>query len=90
MSKRDCDHRRQTSLIQAYRNLLSDTSASILAVSTLRNSLSMYFFLIACFINSSPEVTFRTALVIKVWRAICRSQRLRALRHAMSSPAQTL
>jgi hypothetical protein len=36
----------------------------------LRSSLSIYaflytihFFLIACFVNSSPEVTFRVALV---------------------------
>jgi hypothetical protein len=43
------------------------TSASLLAVTTLRSSLSMYvfllyiitfFFLNACFVNSSPKVTF--------------------------------
>jgi hypothetical protein len=47
------------------------TSASIQAVTTLRSSVSTYlfsvynaiFFLIACFFNSSPEVTFRIALV---------------------------
>jgi hypothetical protein len=46
------------------------TSASIQVVTVLRSSLSMYlffidkniFFLIACFFNSSPEVTFQTAL----------------------------
>jgi hypothetical protein len=48
------------------------TLASILAVTTLRSSLSVYvciyvhnnFFLIACFVNSSPEVPFRIALVV--------------------------
>jgi hypothetical protein len=39
-------------------------------VTTLRSSLSIYilsaynnFFLLACFVNISPEITFRTALV---------------------------
>jgi hypothetical protein len=48
------------------------TSASIPAVTTLRNSLSKYVFcvyntivlLIACFASSSPEVTFRIFLAI--------------------------
>jgi hypothetical protein len=63
-------HRRQTSLTQAYKNLFPDTSASISVVTMLWSSLSMYvifhiiiFFLIACFVNSSPDVTFRIALV---------------------------
>jgi hypothetical protein len=64
-------HSRQTSLTQAYINLFPDaTSSSILVVTTLRNSLSMYvffiynnFFLVACFINITPEVTSRIALV---------------------------
>jgi hypothetical protein len=49
-------------LTQAYKNLfLNTTSTSIPAVTTLRSSLSMYvcskiFFIIACFVNSSPEV----------------------------------
>jgi hypothetical protein len=48
------------------------TSSSIPTVTTSRSSLSMYvffvyknFFLIACFINSTPEVTFRTAVVFR-------------------------
>jgi hypothetical protein len=54
---------------QAYKNLFPDTSVSILAVTTLRSSLSMYifvynnFFLISCFFNSSSVVTFRITLV---------------------------
>jgi hypothetical protein len=47
------------------------TSASIPTVTTLRSSLSMYVFffvyniisLMACFVNSSLEVTFQIALV---------------------------
>jgi hypothetical protein len=56
-------------LTQAHKNLFPDmTSTSILAVTTLRSSLSMYvflytFFLIACSANSSPEITFQIALV---------------------------
>jgi hypothetical protein len=59
-------------LTQAYKNLLPDmTSASIPTVTMLRSSLSTYvfffvyntFFLIASFVHSSPEVTFRIALV---------------------------
>jgi hypothetical protein len=43
----------------AYRNVFFDsTSASVLAVTMLRSSLSMYVF----FINSSLEFTFRIAL----------------------------
>jgi hypothetical protein len=54
------------------QNLLPDKiSASILAMTTLRGSLMMYgffvynkfFFLIAHFVNSSPEVTFWIDLV---------------------------
>jgi hypothetical protein len=66
MSKHGQAHRRQTSLTQAYKNLLPDTtSVSVPAVTALRSSLSMYvflyitlFFLVACFVNSSLEVTF--------------------------------
>jgi hypothetical protein len=68
-------HRWQTSLIQAYKNLFPDmTNTSVTAVTTLRTSLSMYalyvffvynnLFLIACFVNSSQEVTFIIALVL--------------------------
>jgi hypothetical protein len=70
VSKRGRAQRRQTSLKKAYRNLFPDTNISIPAVTTMRRSLSMYvffvnntFFLIACFVNSSPEVTFRIVLV---------------------------
>jgi hypothetical protein len=53
------------------QNLFPDmTGASIPMVTMLRSSLRMYvffvynfFFLIACFVNSSLEVTFRIALV---------------------------
>jgi hypothetical protein len=55
-----------------YINTFPDTSASIPAVTTLRSSLNMYvffvystFFLTACFVNGSPEVTFRIALVLQ-------------------------
>jgi hypothetical protein len=57
-------------LTGAYNNLFPDTTVSIPAATTMRSSLSMYvffvnniFFLTACFVNSSPEVTFRIALV---------------------------
>jgi hypothetical protein len=72
VSKRGRAHRRQTSLTQAYKKSFLDmTNASILVVTTLRSSWSMYvflirnkcFFLVVCFVNSSPEVTFRIALV---------------------------
>jgi hypothetical protein len=63
--------RRQTSLIQAYKNLFPDTTnASTLVVTTSRSCLSVcifciqYFSLIAYFVKSSLEVTFRIALVI--------------------------
>jgi hypothetical protein len=65
--KRDWAYRRQTSLTHAYKNLFPDINASISAVTTLRSCLSTMcvffvhnktFFLIACFVNSSPEVTF--------------------------------
>jgi hypothetical protein len=63
-------HRLQTSLTQTYKNLLHDmTGASVLAVTTLRSSWSMYifslilFFLIPYFVSSSPEVTFWITLV---------------------------
>jgi hypothetical protein len=47
------------------------TSASILAVTTLRSSLSIYVFFVyskisfpnACFLTSSLEFTFRIALI---------------------------
>jgi hypothetical protein len=58
----------QTSLTQAYRNLFPNmTGASIPAVTMLKSGLNMYileFFLIACFVNSSPDVTFLIALVL--------------------------
>jgi hypothetical protein len=71
VSKRGRAHRRQTSWTQAYNILFPDmTDASILVVTTLRSSLSIYvffvynnFFLISCIANSSPEVTFQIALV---------------------------
>jgi hypothetical protein len=44
--KRERAHRQQPSLTQAYKNLFSNTSASISAVTTLRSSLSMCVFLI--------------------------------------------
>jgi hypothetical protein len=57
-------------LIQAYKNSFPDTSVSIPAVTAVKSSLSMYilfvyniFFLIACFVNTSLEVTFRITLV---------------------------
>jgi hypothetical protein len=69
------------------RNLLADTiSPSIPAVTTLRSSLRMYVFLyiincflIICFVDSSPEVTFRITLVFQrlvdlVRDLICRGQ----------------
>jgi hypothetical protein len=47
-----------------------DTNASVLAVTTLKSSISIYicfvynnFFVIACFVNSSPKVAFWIALV---------------------------
>jgi hypothetical protein len=46
LSKRGWAHRRQNSLIQAYKNLFPYKSASIPAVITLRSSLSMYVILI--------------------------------------------
>jgi hypothetical protein len=66
-------------LAQVYKNLLPYmTSATIPAVDTLRSSLSMFtlfgyndFFLIACFVNSSPEgFFFQTALVISKWQSV--------------------
>jgi hypothetical protein len=72
VSKCSWANRRQTYLTQTYKNLFPDmTSASILAVTTLRSSFSIYiffvynkiFFHIACFVNSSPEVTFQIVLV---------------------------
>jgi hypothetical protein len=48
-SKRGRLHRRQTSLTQAYKNLFSYTSASIPAVTTLRNSLCTYFLYVIIF-----------------------------------------
>jgi hypothetical protein len=56
---------------QAYTNVFPDTTrVSILAVTTLRSSLSMYvffvcnhFFSLLLFVSSSPEFTFRISLV---------------------------
>jgi hypothetical protein len=46
VSKHGWAHRQQTSLTQAYKNLFPNTTgASILAMTTLRSSLSMYVFL---------------------------------------------
>jgi hypothetical protein len=65
-------HRRQTSLIQAYKNLFPDRSASIPAKTMSRNSLSMYVFFVynkfshCLFVNSSLEVTFRIALALLI------------------------
>jgi hypothetical protein len=56
-------------LTQAYKNLFPDiTSAPVQEVTTFRSSLCTYFlnklyFLTACFINSSTEVTIQTALI---------------------------
>jgi hypothetical protein len=74
VSKRGLAHMRQTSLTQVYKNVFLDTkSASVPAVTALRSSLSMYvvfyvtlFFLIAYYVNSSREVTFRMIFVISV------------------------
>jgi histone-lysine N-methyltransferase SETMAR len=45
-------YRRQTSLTQAYKNLFPDTtSASVLVMTMLRNSLSMYFLYIIIFFS---------------------------------------
>jgi hypothetical protein len=71
VSKHDWAHRLQASLIQAYKNVFPDnTSASVLALTMLRSSWSIYvffvynnFFLIACFVNSSPKVAIWIALV---------------------------
>jgi hypothetical protein len=71
VSKRSLAQWRQTSLTQAYKNLFPDTtSASIQAVTTLKSSLNMYLFFVynnffshCLFFNSSPEVTFRIALI---------------------------
>jgi hypothetical protein len=86
-SKRGWAHRRQTSLTQAYNNFFPDkTSVSIPAVTTLRSSCSIYvfsviiklLFLIACFDNSSPEITFRIAFLYEKWNCkyICRLFRI--------------
>jgi hypothetical protein len=54
---------------QAYKNLFPyTTSASILAMTILRFSYVCVFvyndsFLTVCFVNSSPEVNFRIALI---------------------------
>jgi hypothetical protein len=65
--KRGWAHKRQTSLTQAYNNLYPDISASIPGVTTLRSMyvFSVYnkFFLVACFVNSSPEITFQISVV---------------------------
>jgi hypothetical protein len=52
---------------------LLDTSVTIPTVTTLKSSLNMCvlsvynnLFLIACFVNRSPEVTFRIALIY-IW-----------------------
>jgi hypothetical protein len=54
------------------KSLFSDQkSASIQAVTTLKSSLSVYVFLyvikfvfvIACFVNTSPDISLRIALV---------------------------
>jgi hypothetical protein len=68
--KRGWAHRRHTSLTQVYNNLLSDTSALIPTVTTLRSSLSMYVFfvynsfsfLVDCLVNNSSKVTFPISL----------------------------
>jgi transposase len=51
---------------QAHKNFIPDTSASVPSVIMLRSSLNNYvfyvwntFFLVACFVNSSQEFTFR-------------------------------
>jgi hypothetical protein len=73
-SKHGWAHKWQTSLTQAYKNLFPDMkSASIPVVTKLRVSLSIYIifvyniyiyiFSVACFLNSSLEVTFWIFLV---------------------------
>jgi hypothetical protein len=61
-----------TSLTQAYKILFFyTTSVSVLVVTALRSSLSMYIFfvynniflLIACFVNSSLDITFWITLI---------------------------
>jgi hypothetical protein len=71
-----------TSSTQGYKNVFPNmTGSSILAITTLWSSSSMYilyiyiFFLIACFINSSLEVIFHISLVfhtfcIAVWELL--------------------
>jgi hypothetical protein len=74
-TRRSWAHRRQTSLTWTYKNLLPDkTSASILAVTMLRSNLSMYvffvynnFFLIACFVDNSLDLTFWIDLTHKTY-----------------------
>jgi hypothetical protein len=75
VSKRGWAHRQRTSLTQAWKNLYPDDKCSFLAMTILRSSLHTYvyfvyniFFLNACFINSSVEVTFQIALVYYVSR----------------------
>jgi hypothetical protein len=69
--KRGWDHRRKISLTQAYKELFPDTNVSVRAATTWKVAqVCTYFFaynicfLIASFINSLPEVTFRIDLVI--------------------------
>jgi hypothetical protein len=71
VSKCGWTHRQQISLTHSYKNLYpGKISASISVVTTFRSSLSRHvflyiiFFLIACFLNSSPEIIFRIALVL--------------------------
>jgi hypothetical protein len=80
VSKRAWVHRRKISMTQAYNILFPNTtSTSVPAVTMLRSTLSIYvffvnniFFLIACFVNRSPEAIFRIAL----------------LRHQKTNPAE--
>jgi hypothetical protein len=68
VSKHGWAYKRQNSLAQAFRNVFPDTNASFPAVTALKCSISMYvfsvynYFLLASFVNSPPEVTFRIAL----------------------------
>jgi hypothetical protein len=62
VSKRGWARRWQTSLTQTYKNLFPDTSASILTVTALRSSLSIYVFFVC-----NKLFTFQITLVLFNW-----------------------
>jgi hypothetical protein len=71
-------HRWQTCLTQTCKNLHPNmTGASILPLTTLRSSLSIYIFLaynniifFLFLVNGSPEVTFGIAFIYTVYRLL--------------------